>query len=192
MLRQRRYSARGRASSPPSHVHSRPLRPHRLFSAPIPRLRRSRWLFKFNTKLCRFLLFNRMLHKKKLTSIQESRFVFVGFNRYHTPISWNARGRCVPEFDPIRLMDAHNVTFQCFYSIILGCIRVLGPWQSMFHSLHSDARADGPSFNEANHSLLHYRSRVFSFQGATCQLLFPGQFAPRSALFLHSSLSFHP
>ena len=53
----------------------------------------------------------------------------------------------------------------------------------MFHSLHSDARADGPSINEANPSLLHHDSRVLSFQGATCQLLFSGKFARRSALF---------
>lgn len=40
-----------------------------------------------------FLLFNRTsIRKKKLTSIQESRFVFVDLSRHHTTIPWNACG----------------------------------------------------------------------------------------------------
>ena len=50
MLPQRRASTRGRTSAPPSQIHSRSLHPHRSFSPPIPRSRRSRW--RFNTKLC--------------------------------------------------------------------------------------------------------------------------------------------
>ena len=64
IFHKRCCSARSRASTPPSRVHSRPPHPHRLFSAPIPRPRRSRWCLKFNTNLCRCLVFNCMLHKK--------------------------------------------------------------------------------------------------------------------------------
>ena len=35
--------------------------------------------------------------------------MFMGVNRYHTPVSWNARGGYVPEFDPYA-SHAPNVT----------------------------------------------------------------------------------